>query len=124
MALLTLDRPAASFVRRTAHAERRRTMTRAMVLTIVLAAGGAAAWSVSAECSTQASKPKWTPAPGGPVKVGPQAGKMSVGDINGDGNLDIAVACGACCGDKHCADGGHIAVLLGDGKGGLALAGK
>lgn len=52
--------------------------------------------------------------------AGPQAGKMVVADFNADGRVDVAVACGACCGDRHCADGGHVAVLLGDGKGGLA----
>ncbi len=63
--------------------------------------------------------PSFRNAPESPLFVGPQAGRPEVGDVNGDGLLDIVVACGACCGDRHQPTGGHVVVLLGDGRGGM-----
>lgn len=78
--------------------------------------------SLALLCSALAAQPKgglnWTEAAA--VKTGPQAGKLVLADFNADGRVDVAVACGACCGDRHCADGGHIAVMMGDGRGRLA----
>lgn len=90
--------------------------------TIALIAGTLVAAVVQRGPCSAAGKPKW--AQTAVVKVGPQAGKMVVADFNTDGKPDIAVACGACCGDSHCEDGGHVAILLGDGKGGFSQPGK
>ncbi|GJM21363.1 MAG: hypothetical protein DHS20C15_12780 [Planctomycetota bacterium] len=56
-----------------------------------------------------------------PVAVGPQAGLPEVGDLNGDGHLDVVLACGPCCGDEPRPEAGVVRVLLGDGRGGLRL---
>jgi hypothetical protein len=42
------------------------------------------------------NQPVFTAASGSPVHVGPQAGRPAVGDVNGDGNPDLIVACGTC----------------------------
>lgn len=63
--------------------------------------------------------PSFRNAPESPLFVGPQAGRPELGDVNGDGTLDVVVACGACCGDRHQPTGGHVVVLLGDGRGGM-----
>lgn len=51
------------------------------------------------------------PAPGSPLKY--QGGELGLGDVNGDGRLDLALA-------DH--DSYDVTVLLGDGKGGFAPA--
>lgn len=86
-------------------------------------AAGAASLFMIVSCTvaeTRApSSSRFENAPGTPLYVGPQAGRPEVGDVNGDGVPDIVVACGACCGDRHEPKGGHVVVLLGDGKGGM-----
>lgn len=52
-------------------------------------------------------------APGMPLKVGSSARKVAAGDVDGDGDLDLAVA-------QH--DSYDVVLLLGDGRGGLAPA--
>ncbi|HEX2491563.1 MAG TPA: VCBS repeat-containing protein, partial [Blastocatellia bacterium] len=61
-------------------------------------------------------------APGSPIKVGPMAGDPVIADSNHDGNPDIILACGTCCGSAPDPLSGHVQVLLGDGRGGFKPA--
>jgi hypothetical protein len=73
-------------------------------------------------CTTEAGSlptPRYAAAPNAPIAVGPMAGRPSVGDMNKDGKPDLVVACGTCCGSRPDPKSGHVAVLLGDGKGGF-----
>lgn len=87
------------------------------------AVAGAAAAFMLISCTVAETKapsgPSFQNAPESPLFVGPQAGRPEVGDVNADGFPDIVVACGACCGDRHQPTGGHLVVLLGDGRGGM-----
>ncbi|MFG0307064.1 MAG: FG-GAP repeat domain-containing protein [Phycisphaerales bacterium JB040] len=60
---------------------------------------------------------------GEPVPVGPMAGTPVASDVDGDGDLDVVLACGPCCGRDPDPESGHVVVLLNDGKGGLSHAG-
>ena len=67
-------------------------------------------------------QPTFNQAAGSPIAVGPMAGEPAVGDCNNDGNPDIVLACGTCCGSQPSPLSGHVMVLLGDGRGGFARA--
>ena len=58
-------------------------------------------------------KGSFTPAPGSPFPSGNSPNDIAVGDVNGDGKLDLAFA-------NH--DTKYVTVLLGDGRGGFAAA--
>lgn len=85
--------------------------------------GGAATALLVVSCTVAETKspsgPRFENAAESPLFVGPQAGRPETGDVNGDGFADVVVACGACCGDRHHPTGGHLVVLLGDGRGGM-----
>jgi len=55
-----------------------------------------------------------------PIDVGPMAGVPALADFDGDGDLDVVVACGRQPDDES----GHAQVLLNDGHGKLTKAGK
>jgi hypothetical protein len=55
----------------------------------------------------------FTQAKGSPFPAGPNASDVALGDFNGDGNLDVAIA-------NHGVK--LVTVLLGDGKGGFSFA--
>ncbi len=69
------------------------------------------------ECGHGSAAMSFVAAPGAPFDVGPMTGRPAVADCNRDGNPDIVVACGTCCGSSPDPRSGHVAVLLGDGKG-------
>jgi hypothetical protein len=73
---------------------------------------GALAAATAACCSPGRTKVPFEPAPGSPLTLagGPQ--NVAAGDLNRDGKPDLVVACSK----------GHLAVLLGDGKGGFRSA--
>jgi hypothetical protein len=52
-------------------------------------------------------------APGGSIPLPESPGEMALADLNGDGKLDLAIAC-------H--DSYHVTILLGDGRGGFTRA--
>ena len=60
-----------------------------------------------------AASAQFTPAPGSPFPVGTTPVSVAVGDFNGDGKLDFAVAN---------ESSNNVTVLLGDGKGGFVTA--
>ncbi len=57
-----------------------------------------------------------------PLAVGPMAGLPELADVNGDGNLDVVLACGPCCGAEPSPESGHVQILLGDGTGELSYS--
>ena len=61
----------------------------------------------------------FTPAPS--PAVGYQPMSVAMGDLNGDGNLDLVVA-NRCGNDESCQSPGTVSILLGDGKGNFSLA--
>ena len=60
---------------------------------------------------------------GPPVKVGVMTRCPSLADLDGNGTLDVVVACGPCCGADPHPDAGHVQVLLNDGTGKLTPVG-
>jgi peroxiredoxin len=98
-------------------------MNRLSVISIILPALVAASVLAMRETEPDAAKPPvFKMAPASPIKVGPMAGDPVIADSNHDGNLDIIVACGTCCGSPPDPLSGHVQVLLGDGRGGFKPA--
>ncbi len=71
--------------------------------------------SVSLGWATQHNSqvPLFAPAPGSPITVGPGSGTIILADVSGDGHLDMVT--------RHLMSR-RVTVLLGDGKGGFAVA--
>ena len=66
------------------------------------------------------SSGRLTLAPGTPAYAGLLPNSMAVGDFNGDGRPDLAIAdCGPACAGPGSTTGGTVTVLLGDGAGGF-----
>ena len=72
---------------------------------------------VESESGNGMKQPSFAAAHGSPIAVGPMAGEPAVADVNNDGNPDVLLACGTCCGSEPSPLSGHVVVLLGDGKG-------
>ena len=60
---------------------------------------------------------------GDPIPVGPMAGTPTLADLDADGDLDVVVTCGPCCGMDPDPASGHVQVLVNDGAGRLRYAG-
>src|SRR5262245_12708054 len=98
-------------------------MNRLSIISIILLALVSTTVLAVREQESNAAKPfSFKVAPGSPIKVGPMAGEPVIADSNHDGNLDIILACGTCCGSPPDPLSGHVQVLLGDGRGGFRLA--
>jgi hypothetical protein len=63
----------------------------------------------------------FTGLPNSPVTVERTPNSVAVGDFNGDGVLDLAVA-NECGDDPRCASPGSVSILLGDGAGNFSAA--
>ncbi len=98
-------------------------MNRLSIVSIILLALASTTVLALREREPDAAKPislKFVP--GSPIKVGPMAGEPVIADSDNDGNLDIILACGTCCGSTPDPLSGHVQVLLGDGRGGFKPA--
>src|SRR5215475_5788493 len=99
------------------------TMNRLSIVSIILPLlASAAVLAMSGPEPSESKQPVFKMASGSPIKVGPMAGDPVIADINHDGNLDIILACGTCCGSPPDPLSGHVQVLLGDGRGGFKPA--
>src|SRR5262245_43195284 len=99
------------------------TMNRLSIVSIILLATVLATVPAESKRDLNAVKPPgFKIAPGSPIKVGPMAGEPVIADSNHDGNPDIILACGTCCGSPPDPLSGHVQVLLGDGRGGFKRA--
>jgi hypothetical protein len=78
--------------------------------------------SVDPIAANSPKPPLFTEVPASPIGVGPYAGEPAVADCNNDGNPDIILACGTCCGSPAKPESGHLMVLLGDGRGNFTRA--
>jgi alkyl hydroperoxide reductase subunit AhpC len=98
-------------------------MNRLSIVSIILPILVSAAALAKIESEPDYAKPAvFKMAPGSPIKVGPMAGDPVIADSNHDGNLDIILACGTCCGSPPDPLSGHVQILLGDGRGGFKPA--
>lgn len=79
--------------------------------------------SLVPSCGQDAASPVHFTQLGEPIPVGPMAGTPVLEDFDNDGDLDVAVVCGPCCGRDPDPESGHLRVLLNNGSGRLVYAG-
>lgn len=89
----------------------------ALIAIFALACDTADFKPVEALGSDSVNQPLFTEIAASPIGVGPYAGEPAVADCNNDGNADIILACGTCCGSPAKPESGHVMILLGDGRG-------
>jgi hypothetical protein len=87
------------------------------VLVALIASASFTLQAVESRAARPVRQPAFKAVSGSPIPVGPMAGEPAVGDCNNDGNLDIVLACGTCCGSRPSPESGHVIVLLGNGRG-------
>jgi len=88
-----------------------------VVLIALLALASCTFQTVEGGPASPLRQPVFTAISGSPIPVGPMAGEPAAGDCNNDGNIDIVLACGTCCGSQPSPESGHVIVLLGNGRG-------
>lgn len=84
---------------------------------------GFIAWAIAATAAPGRS-PSGFELRESPILVGPMTGRPTLADLDADGDLDVVVTCGPCCGAEESPDSGHVQVLLNDGTGKLTYAGE
>lgn len=83
------------------------------VLAVTMFAGGAMAQGGAVAGTVVAFSP------GVSVFTGPMAGRPVLADMDRDGDLDVVLACGTCCGSRPDPRSGKVVVLENDGSGRL-----
>ena len=83
------------------------------LLAIPILVGGAAAQGAPVAATAV------TFSPGVSVFAGPMAGRPVLADMDRDGDLDVVLACGTCCGSRPDPRSGKVVVLENDGSGRL-----
>ncbi|MEO0479435.1 MAG: VCBS repeat-containing protein [Planctomycetota bacterium] len=88
-----------------------RPLRRAMLFAVAL--------TIGCEAQTQNSERVRLETSQDPILVGSMPNTPILCDLDGDGDLDVLVVCGPCCGREPLEDSGHLQVLENDGRGTL-----
>ena len=95
-------------------------MKRTLMLTLLLAISVGA--NPAGPAKNNGTKQPVFKRAGDPFAVGPMAGEPATADLNKDGNLDLVIPCGTCCGSAPSPMSGHVQILMGNGRGGFRTA--
>ena len=98
-------------------------MTRRMLMVSLCVAGVGAAGAVAISAAMEAPVSDQFRLASEPVKVGVMTRGPVLVDLDDDGDLDVVVPCGPCCGADPHPDAGHVMVLRNDGSGVLSPVG-